>query len=42
MLNAVYAECFKYAFDAQYYYAECRYTECCYAKCRGTALGPVL
>ncbi len=42
MLNVSYAQCLKYALDAKYHYAECRYTECCYAEYRGTASGPVL
>jgi hypothetical protein len=40
MLNALYAECLKYALNAECLKyarnAECRYAECHYAECRGT------
>ncbi len=45
MLIVIYAECLKYALNAEGHYAECRnaecpyaecpYAECCYAECRG-------
>ncbi len=34
MLSVIYAECLKYALNAECCYAECRYADCRYAECR--------
>ncbi len=35
LLNAIYAECLKYALYAQFHYAKFCHAECRYAECRG-------
>jgi hypothetical protein len=38
MLIVIYAECLKYALNAECHYAECRYAECCGANSASSKL----